>query len=30
MADNDTYIVYEDNKIKYYVDGVLIAEVDNT
>lgn len=30
MPANDTYIIFEDNKIKYYVDGVLVAEADNT
>ena len=30
MAANDTYIIYDDGKIKYYVDGILVAEADNT
>jgi len=29
VADNDTYIVYEDSKMKIYVDGVLVLEGDN-
>jgi len=30
VADNDTYIVFEDSKMKIYVDGVLVIEADET